>query len=213
MLEGVKYLLWDVDGTFYKYDPLLQKVIRQKIYEFVANGLGIPLKEARERYEKIYEKIGSATATSIELGLRRNSILEAIDSVDKSEYIKKDSRLLNMLEKTLKGYTHLIVTNDSRKGTFRTLEILDIPLNIFYRIITADDVINAKPNPEAFLKAIEITNSRPEECVSIGDRDKVDIIPAKRLGMKTIFVWGKSDIADYSFDTVYDVPKILLQKR
>jgi FMN phosphatase YigB (HAD superfamily) len=80
---------------------------------------------------------------------------------------------------------------------------------IFQGIVTADDVLRAKPDVEPYLKALEITGGPVHEHVSIGDREKVDILPAKRLGMKTILVWGTSEAADASVPTVYDVPKVL----
>ena len=41
--------------------------------------------------------------------------------------------------------------------------------NIFDLIITADDVYQAKPHPEPYLKAFESLRVRPEECVIIED--------------------------------------------
>lgn len=116
-----------------------------------------------------------------------------------------------MFEVTLEAFTHIIVTNTSRKGTVRTLELLGLPLRIFRGIITADDVSYSKPDLEPYVKALEMTACPPHQHVSIGDREKVDIFPAKKLGMRTILVWGASDVADVCIPTVYDVPNVLLQ--
>ena len=46
----------------------------------------------------------------------------------------------------------------------------------------------AKPDLRIFNMALEQANCLPEEAVMIGDRLDNDIVPAKKLGMKTIWV-------------------------
>ena len=46
----------------------------------------------------------------------------------------------------------------------------------------------AKPDPGIFIMALQKAGCEPGEAVMIGDRLDNDIIPAKRLGMKTVWV-------------------------
>lgn len=46
----------------------------------------------------------------------------------------------------------------------------------------------AKPNLEIFNIALEQANCSPENAVMIGDRLDNDVVPAKKLGMKTVWV-------------------------
>ena len=46
----------------------------------------------------------------------------------------------------------------------------------------------AKPDPGIFTMALEKANCDPAEAIMIGDRLDNDIVPAKKLGMKTIWV-------------------------
>lgn len=51
----------------------------------------------------------------------------------------------------------------------------------------------AKPDPRMFHLALERANCKPEQAIMVGDRLDNDIVPAKKLGMKTIWVrqgWG-----------------------
>jgi len=210
MLRNVKHLLWDVDGTLYKSQPDLLDAIQYEIYTRVATGLSTSYEEARSKFLAVYARLGGATATAVELGLDRRLIQEAVDSVDKTKYLRPDPRLRDMFEVTLRNFTHIIVTNTSRKGTARTLEVLGLSPQIFQGIVTADDVLRSKPDVEPYVKALETTGCPAHEHISIGDREKVDILPAKRLGMKTILVWGTSEVADASVPTVYDVPTVLV---
>ena len=38
---------------------------------------------------------------------------------------------------------------------------------IFDIVVTGDDVINSKPDPDPFLKAVELLKVRPEECIIV----------------------------------------------
>ena len=53
----------------------------------------------------------------------------------------------------------------------------------------------AKPDKEIFEKALELAKCTAAESVMVGDRLDNDIIPAKAIGMKT--VWVKNGLAQY----------------
>lgn len=208
-LKNVKCCIWDVDLTLYTVTSQMKKEFRKKIYEYVSQKLNIPLDQAEQDYEREFKKRKSKTATMEALGLGRYAIQEVIDSLDKSGYLKKDLRLIQLF-KNLRRYKHAIVTNSTRGSIGKTLKILGLGESLFKGIVTKEDVSVYKPSPEPFLKALGILEVRAEECVSIGDVNESDIVPAKKLGMKTIFVWGKSKYADMSVPTVYDVGKLLI---
>ncbi len=209
MFNAVKYLLWDVDGTLYKSNPDLFSEIRKEIYTRISKELAVPIDEAKKSFLEWHDILGGATATVTKLGLDRNLVLEAVDAVDKTRYIKQDERLKHMLEVSLCKYKHLIVTNTSRQGTLRTLDALGLRPESFQALITADDVNQSKPNPEPFIKALSVTGAPAEAHLSVGDRETVDIEPAKRLGMRTVLVWGESKLADCSVQTVYEITRLL----
>ena len=43
----------------------------------------------------------------------------------------------------------------------------------------------------------------------VGDREKVDIIPAAKLGMLTAIVNAKSELAHFELQAIHDLEKIL----
>lgn len=195
--------------TFYTVSPQMKKEFKNKIYEYVSRKLKISIDEAKQKYERELKKRKSKTATMEALGLGKYAIQVAIDSIDKSRYLKKNLRLIQLF-RNLKHYKHAIVTNSTKSSIEKTLKILGLEKNLFEAIITKEDVSAYKPSPEPFTKAMDMLGAKAEECVSIGDIDHSDIIPAKKLGMKTIFVWGKSKHADASVPIIYDIEKILI---
>jgi len=208
--KGVKYCLWDVDLTFYTISPLLEKEFRQTIYSYLAQKLNISSIKAKKAFDKEHQKSKSKTAAFEALGLDKYAIQKAIDSIDKKRYLKKDPKLISLF-KNLKSYQHLIITNTTKKSLAETLKILGLKREIFKAIITKEDTVHYKPDPEPFLKALHLLGVKASECVSIGDSENKDIIPPKKLGTKTIMVWGKSKYADASVPTIYDVQKLLLK--
>ena len=62
-------------------------------------------------------------------------------------------------------------------------------------IVASAEIGYAKPDKEIFEKAFELAGCTAEESVMVGDRLDNDIIPAKALGMKT--VWIKNGLAQF----------------
>ena len=84
-------------------------------------------------------------------------------------------------------------------------------------ILSAEEGV-AKPDPEIFRRALERAGCEPDEAVMIGDRLDNDIIPAAKLGMKTVWVRRggiglheseKAGIVfDETVDSVAEIPRI-----
>ncbi len=51
-------------------------------------------------------------------------------------------------------------------------------------------------------------------CISVGDQEETDIIPAKLLGMKTIFIGEKkSNISDYTIRDIFELEEFVKDKK
>ena len=103
------------------------------------------------------------------------------DTIDVLEYLKS------------KGYKLGIIANQ-KKGLEKRLDEFGI-LKCFELVIASEEVGISKPDKEIFIITISKVNCIPQECVMIGDRLDNDIIPAKQIGMKTI--WIRQGLAIY----------------
>ena len=103
------------------------------------------------------------------------------DTIDVLEYLKS------------KGYKLGIIANQ-KKGLEKRLDEFGI-LKYFELVIASEEVGISKPDKEIFIITISKVNCIPQECVMIGDRLDNDIIPAKQIGMKTI--WIRQGLAIY----------------
>ncbi len=67
----------------------------------------------------------------------------------------------------------------------------------FDSIVTADDVINSKPDPETFLKGAEQLQVRPEECLVFEDSPK-GAEAALHAGMKCVAITTMHEPGDFN---------------
>ena len=111
-------------------------------------------------------------------------------SEDEVPYSDAQSALAALVDK---GYKLGIIANQ-KLGTEERLESWG--LRQYFEVIAASAEIRyAKPDKEIFEKALELAKCTAAESVMVGDRLDNDIIPAKAIGMKT--VWVKNGLAQY----------------
>ena len=111
-------------------------------------------------------------------------------SEDEVPYPDTHSILAALIDK---GYRLGIIANQ-KLGTAERLEFWG--LHQYFDVIAASAEIGyAKPDKEIFEKAFELAGCTAVESIMVGDRLDNDIIPAKVIGMKT--VWVKNGLAQY----------------
>lgn len=123
-----------------------------------------------------------------------------------------------ILEQLVQEYKLGIVANQL-PGLEERLKDFGI-LDYFDAIFSSADLGLAKPNPAIFRLALQKSNCLPHQAIMIGDRLDNDIVPAKRIGMKTIWIkQGFSRLAqaknleeraDWTVEKLIDVLPILL---
>ena len=91
-----------------------------------------------------------------------------------------------LLEKLQKKYRLGIIANQNA-GTEARMESFGIRRYFDVIVSSAEERI-AKPDPRIFLLALERAGCRPGEAWMAGDRLDNDILPAAKLGMKTIWI-------------------------
>lgn len=106
------------------------------------------------------------------------------------------------------GIKPIVVTSSRRKLVNR----LQLPTDI---VLTIDDVAKGKPDPESYLKAVNMIKIEPSQLVVVGDSDN-DLIPAKRIGALSVLVRHGRDTeaehADYYADEISEIPGIIKKR-
>ncbi len=145
-----------------------------------------------------FQEFNNARIAFAKQGLDGNSAAIKHFGLTKTPWHSEDEIPYSDVHSTLaalrdKGYRLGIIANQNF-GTDERLEAWG--LRKFFEVIAASAEIGyAKPDKEIFEKAFLLAGCRAEESVMVGDRLDNDIVPAKALGMKT--VWIKNGLAQY----------------
>jgi len=164
-------------------------------------------------YQEFKNKVIEFAATS------DNPYKEALQffSLQKTKWYKELEKPYpfteSILEELSKRYKLGIIANQS-VGSAQRLEDWGIG-KYFDLVIASAETGVEKPNPDIFKIALERANCLPENAVMVGDRIDNDILPARELGMKTVWVkqgfakyQPKSDVPDYTIQTLYEISRI-----
>lgn len=209
-LKNIKVLVWDFDGTLYKWIPKLREEVREAEYRTIKDHTGWSREKTVTEFNQVHQKVLSATTAVAKIaGIPvAQAAMEGEWYIDRSKYLKRDERLVRLF-KQLDSYKHYLLVNGIQEVTRKSLLLLGLSPDIFEEVVTSETVGVNKPNLNGFKYIFAKTQLRPEQHLMIGDRESVDIIPARKLGFKTCLVWGESKFADVSLTTIYDLKKVL----
>ncbi len=214
LLRNVKVLIWDFDGTLYKMTPLIATAVKEADYKVVMNHTGWSKEKTIEEFNKVY-MVKTPSSTKTASILSNISLLDAAIECetykDRKPHLGPDPRLSEMFLK-LSFYKHYILANGVKDRVLSALTILGVSSVQFEEIVTAQIVGVNKPDTKGFEYIMEKSGLPAVAHLMIGDREAVDLAPAKMLGMKTCLVWadGASTVADVTLKTVYEVATILV---
>ncbi len=207
--RNVKVLIWDFDGTLYKPNAELFAAVREGEYKAIMDLTGWSREKTVEEFHKLH-KVTIQSATAVIAKLCHISIPEAAVAsekrFDRRDYVHRDEKLIAMFQH-LKNFRHFILANGVKQYHIETLKVLGIAPEIFEEIVTSETIGVTKPDDKGFRYIMKKTGLPPAAHLMVGDRELVDLAPAKKLGMHTCLVWNetKSAFADVTLPTVYDV--------
>lgn len=174
-MQGIKWIFFDVGSTLVDETEAYNHRIRDAIA-----GTGITFEQFQEKRLEFAKQ-------------NLKSDLEALKffCLDKPAWHREDEVPYPEAEDILRylknlGYKLGVIANQSlgtaeRLKQWGLLEYIDV--------VTASAELGvAKPDPLIFKKAFELAGCKPEEAAMIGDRLDNDMVPAKKLGMKTVWI-------------------------
>jgi phosphoglycolate phosphatase/putative hydrolase of the HAD superfamily len=205
--NNLKTIIFDMDGTLYTNHPYVRQHEESQVRR-LAEHWGLDISEAERRLRdardlRARQGLPKTSMANIFLsfGIDMKTIVRwRNEEIDPFKWLSPDPCLDASLEKLAERFDLALLTNNPRRVGERSLEALGIRSR-FSLVVGLDDSYESKPKPEPFLKVCEGLKVEPEFCVSIGDREDVDILPALSLGMGGILVDGVSD--------VYKLPDLL----
>ena len=178
----IKWIFFDIGSTLVDETEAYDHRVREMI-----SGTSITFKEFDDvRIALARQGLDGNSAAIKHFGLTKTPW----HSEDEVPYSDANTTLASLIDK---GYKLGIIANQ-KLGTEERLESWGLR-QYFDVIVASAEIGYAKPDKEIFEKALEFAKCTAEESVMVGDRLDNDIIPAKAIGMKT--VWVKNGLAQY----------------
>lgn len=190
MFKNIEWIFFDVGSTIIDEHIAYEHRMRE-----IADS-------AKTTYRSVYETAMTFYKQNKKGDLETAKLL----GVELTKWHKEDEILYGDASKCLEilssRYEIGIIANQSL-GTRQRLEQHGVLRYIDLVIASAEEGV-AKPDKKIFEIALERANCKPDNAIMIGDRIDNDIIPAKLLGMHTI--WIKQGFGQY-FNITEDVEK------
>ncbi len=173
-LEGVRWVFFDIGSTLVDESRAYDRRIRETVA-----GSGVSYEQF---YEEMLDFYRQNKKGDLEAAKKFGLTLPPWYSGEERLYPDAVPCL-----QALQGRFYLGVIANQPPGTAARLEKMGLA-PYFDRVISSAEEGVAKPDPAIFQIALERAGCCPEEAVMTGDRLDNDIAPAKRLGMKTIWI-------------------------
>lgn len=215
MIKGIEAVGFDLDNTLYKMSPKIETAIRDNIFSLTSAATGRSYRETEKEFLVHYDVLHSASESLSRMGVRDGKLIvqKAMENADVASALQEDRKLSKMMDSLAKRYKLFIITGSSADYTSKKLAalgILEQPNKELFTIKVCGDSTHRREDGSAFRYVSEKLSVPFGRMMFIGDRETVDIIPAKRLGITTAIVNSSSEKADYNLDEIYHLEKLLL---
>lgn len=169
-MNNIKWIFFDIGSTLVDESIAYQNRIKKAIA-----GSNVTYSEFMDRLVQLE---GDFKRVCVSFGLKP----APWNSDDEVVYPEAE----DCLRSISKRYKIGIIANQN-PGSKERLERIGLLKYIDLVIASAEEGV-AKPDLRIFQIAFERANCNPEESIMVGDRIDNDIIPANRIGMKTVWI-------------------------
>lgn len=199
IIKKITHIWFDLEGTLLK-NPAYDAAIEDFAYLLYLQETGKQRTlETKKEFDSLLKQHVRKSLIFVSLGKSKKFYAEAFATqFPFQQYVSQDrdvQAVISFLKQKKIGLG--VYTSLPRDPLIKILGLLGLHSDDF-TLLSGDDVKKGKPYPEGFEKIVALCGVPAEQILFVGDSEQKDIIPAKRVGMKTILVRGTSAVADYS---------------
>ena len=209
----IRYILFDLDDTLYSTSTGMMREIDARMNEYMVTRLGFSPSNVGE-WRKFYWQTYGTTLRGLylEKHIDPQEYLNFVHGVNVQKYLKPDARLDEMLAHMPQRKS--IFTNAPGDYARRVLHALGVE-KYFENIFDINFIqYESKPALSAYDRVVAQLPVSANECLMIDDATR-NLVPAKRLGMTTVWLDGNSaqpqsnDGIDFTIKSIYELAGII----
>jgi len=193
--KKIKNFIFDCDGVLYDDLEGVFGQVSKRMTEYISQKLDLSLEKAKELQTNYFHKYNtSLNGLMIHHDIDPQEFLKYVHDIN-LDFLKKDLKLRKeLIELKTKKFVFTNGSHEHASNITKTLGISDL-FDGFFDITDCNFI--PKPSIEPYKKLIDKFNIKPSETVFIEDI-AINLEPAKKLGMKTVWLknneyWGKKD--------------------
>ena len=187
-MKKISAVIFDLDGVIVDSEPLSIKTWKQALedynYKITEQEIRGYIGHSNAHIENaLYEKYG-ANFQYEEIFAHKSDLFK--DMIKRGKLMTKEGvkEVISFLHS--KNIKICVASSTPRKDVVARLVAVDL-LEQFEFILGGDDVQSPKPSPDLFLKAAELLNVQPEECLVVEDSN-AGVEAAVKAGMRVCLV-------------------------
>jgi len=220
ILEGIKALSFDFWYTIGRYETEeewkrqdqirvkeFKQILAERGVEISKSQIGCTLQDVGAECEaerlKTEMEISSREVVSrflTRLGIRKqiagglSELLRSFDEALLKVTIVAEPQAIEVLaELKRRGYTLALLSNTSHGHIIRRIMDREGLSPFFDHLLYTDEIGPRKPNPQAFRILLDRVDTEPKETAHIGDRLELDVLGARRSGIRSILYASNRD--------------------
>ena len=193
--KKIKNFIFDCDGVLYDDLEGVFGQVSKRMTEYISKKLNLSLEKAKELQTNYFHKYNtSLNGLMIHHDINPQEFLKYVHDIN-LDFLKKDLKLRKeLIELKTKKFVFTNGSHEHASNITKALGISDL-FDSFFDITDCNFI--PKPSIEPYKKLIDKFNIKPSETVFIEDI-AINLEPAKKLGMKTVWLknneyWGKKD--------------------
>lgn len=211
-------IIFDLDGTLYalrggsyRNSPLRRRVLRNA-QRFIVAKRSMSAPDARRTLERVQRRYGEDISIGLErsYGIDRYEYFDAVWNIPARGIVASAPYTRKILRELRRSFVLALVSDAPHIWVTNVLSALRVQ-EVFGERIFSGEGDQRKGFGNAFSSVARRLKVRPRHCIVVGDQERTDIVPAKRLGMRAVFVHRtrRSRAADANVTSIRELPAVL----
>lgn len=185
MSGTIKGFFFDLDGTLIDTKQANFTAYSEAIYSEL--GINITTEDYDKTHGMSYKEFLPILIPDIKIGqIESISIRKKVLYKKQMHLTKANDFLVNFLKRMKNDNVIVLVTTAKKYSALHVLDEHNLN-NLFDYMVFGEDVEHMKPDPEAYLKALKISNLKAEEVIAFED-SLVGIEAANMAGISTVHI-------------------------